>query len=52
MSISDATGTEQFLTFKLGEETFAVEVAKAREILDPARAVAGAGEEKPWTRQW
>jgi purine-binding chemotaxis protein CheW len=34
MSISEATGTQQFLTFKLGEEIFAVEVAKVREILD------------------
>lgn len=34
MSISEATGTEQFLTFKLGEEVFAVEVGKVREILD------------------
>jgi len=34
MSISEATGNEQFLTFKLGEEIFAVEVARVREILD------------------
>lgn len=34
MSISEDTGTQQFLTFKLGEEIFAVEVAKVREILD------------------
>jgi purine-binding chemotaxis protein CheW len=34
MSISEAIGTQQFLTFKLGEEIFAVEVAKVREILD------------------
>ena len=34
MSVSEATGTQQFLTFKLGEEIFAVEVAKVREILD------------------
>lgn len=31
---SEATGTEQFLTFKLAEEIFAVEVARVREILD------------------
>jgi purine-binding chemotaxis protein CheW len=35
MSLTAVTnGTEQFLTFKLGEEVFAIEVAKVREILD------------------
>lgn len=34
MSLSETTGTEQYLTFKLGEEIFAVEVARVREILD------------------
>jgi purine-binding chemotaxis protein CheW len=34
MSISETIGTQQFLTFKLGAEIFAVEVAKVREILD------------------
>jgi purine-binding chemotaxis protein CheW len=34
MSDSEATGTQQFLTFKLDEEIFAVEVARVREILD------------------
>ena len=34
MSVSETTGTGQFLTFKLGEEIFAVEVARVREILD------------------
>ena len=34
MSEAEATGTQQFLTFKLGEEIFAVEVSKVREILD------------------
>ncbi len=29
-----ASGVQQFLTFRLGEEIFAVEVAKVREILD------------------
>jgi len=29
-----ATMTRQYLTFRLGEETFAVDVTKAREILD------------------
>jgi purine-binding chemotaxis protein CheW len=29
-----ATMTKQYLTFRLGEETFAVDVTKAREILD------------------
>lgn len=34
MSVSEATGAKQFLTFKLAAETFAVEVGKVREILD------------------
>ena len=34
MSVSESTGPQQVLTFKLGEEVFAVEVAKVREILD------------------
>jgi purine-binding chemotaxis protein CheW len=34
MSVSDITGIQQYLTFKLSEEIFAVEVAKVREILD------------------
>ena len=32
--VQAAAGSQQFLTFKLGEELFAVEVAKVREILD------------------
>lgn len=34
MSVADLTGMHQFLTFKLGDEVFAVEVARVREILD------------------
>jgi len=34
MSIAGITETIQCLTFKLGEEVFAVDVAKVREILD------------------
>jgi purine-binding chemotaxis protein CheW len=34
MSVTDITETTQYLTFKLGEEIFALEVAKVREILD------------------
>lgn len=34
MSISEATGIQQYLTFQLNQETFAVEVGKVREILD------------------
>jgi purine-binding chemotaxis protein CheW len=34
MSTAELSGAQQFLTFKLGEEIFAVEVAKVREILD------------------
>ncbi len=32
--VSGITATEQYLTFKLEDEVFAVEVAKVREILD------------------
>lgn len=32
--MNKATMTRQYLTFRLGEETFAVDVTKAREILD------------------
>jgi len=34
MSVAGITETVQYLTFKLDEETFAVDVAKVREILD------------------
>jgi len=34
MSITGITETVQYLTFKLADETFAVDVAKVREILD------------------
>ncbi|MSM41646.1 MAG: chemotaxis protein CheW [Geobacter sp.] len=34
MSIARITETVQYLTFKLDDETFAVDVAKVREILD------------------
>ncbi|MFH1672235.1 MAG: chemotaxis protein CheW [Pseudomonadota bacterium] len=34
MSISEITETSQYLTFKLGEEVYSVEVAKVREVLD------------------
>jgi purine-binding chemotaxis protein CheW len=34
MSVAGITETVQCLTFKLGEEVFAVDVAKVREILD------------------
>ncbi len=34
MSVSNITETRQYLTFKLAEETFAVDVAKVREILE------------------
>jgi purine-binding chemotaxis protein CheW len=34
MSVHGITETTQYLTFKLGEEIFALEVAKVREILD------------------
>ena len=34
MSVSGITQTTQYLTFKLGEEVFAVDVAKVREVLE------------------
>ena len=34
MSVSQITETRQYLTFKLGEEVFATDVAKVREVLD------------------
>ena len=34
MSVSEITETRQYLTFKLGIETFATDVAKVREVLD------------------
>lgn len=34
MSMTEMTQTRQYLTFKLGNETFATEVAKVREVLD------------------
>jgi len=34
MSVSEITETRQYLTFRLGNEIFATEVAKVREVLD------------------
>lgn len=34
MSITDLTRTQQYLTFKLADEVFAIDVAKVREVLD------------------
>jgi purine-binding chemotaxis protein CheW len=34
MSATEITETRQYLTFKLGEEVFATDVAKVREVLD------------------
>lgn len=34
MSVTEITETRQYLTFKLGEEIFATDVAKVREVLD------------------
>src|ERR1700742_1309970 len=34
MSISEITDTRQYLTFKLGEEVFAIDVSKVREVLE------------------
>ena len=34
MSVTEITDTRQYLTFKLGDEVFAIEVSKVREVLD------------------
>src|SRR5579863_9085140 len=34
MSVTEITTTRQYLTFKLGDEVFATDVAKVREVLD------------------
>jgi purine-binding chemotaxis protein CheW len=34
MSVTEITETRQYLTFKLGEEIFATDVSKVREVLD------------------
>jgi purine-binding chemotaxis protein CheW len=34
MSVSSITGTRQYLTFRLGEEIFALDVSNVREILE------------------
>jgi purine-binding chemotaxis protein CheW len=34
MSVTDITDTRQYLTFKLADEVFAIEVSKVREVLD------------------
>ena len=34
MSVSEITETRQYLTFKLGDEIFAIDVSKVREVLD------------------
>jgi purine-binding chemotaxis protein CheW len=34
MSVNEITDTRQYLTFKLGDEVFGIEVSKVREVLD------------------
>lgn len=34
MAVAEMTQTTQYLTFKLGDEVFAVDIAKVREVLD------------------
>lgn len=34
MSVTEITDTRQYLTFKLGDEVFATDVSKVREVLD------------------
>lgn len=40
MSASEVTDSRQYLTFRLGQEIFAIEVAKVREVLDLAPITA------------
>lgn len=34
MSVADITATTQYLTFRLGDEVFALDIGKVREVLD------------------
>ena len=34
MSVATVEGTTQYLTYKLGDETFALDISKVREVLD------------------
>ncbi len=34
MSVNEITDTRQYLTFRLGDEVYAIDVAKVREVLD------------------
>lgn len=40
MSVREITEMRQYLTFRLGDETFGIEVAKVREVLDLASITA------------
>lgn len=40
MSATDSNQVQQYLTFKLGDEVFAIDVAKVREVLDMATITA------------
>jgi len=40
MSVTEITEAQQYLTFKLGNEVFGIEVAKVREVLDFATITA------------
>ena len=42
MSLNEITETRQYLTFRLGNEIFAIDVAKVREVLDQSAAVVRA----------
>ena len=39
MSIASITESAHYITFKLGDEIFAIPVAQVREVLDPAQIV-------------
>jgi chemotaxis signal transduction protein len=48
MSVSEITETRQYLTFKLGNEIFATDVAKVREVLDLTTITAIPARRSSW----
>ena len=48
MSVSEITETRQYLTFKLGNEVFATDVAKVREVLDLTPSPPSPGRRNSW----
>ena len=48
MSVSEITETRQYLTFKLGNEVFATDVAKVREVLDLTTITPSPARRSSW----